>query len=153
VPAGLVRIFDRDLIAAGIPKRDDRGRTLDVHALRMTFGTLLSKGGVPLRTAQSAMRHSDPSLTANVYTDSRRLDMAGALDALPPLPLDAAWPAAESVRATGADGANLRQPSSPLAPNWCKPGQSVTSADNAIGKAHVFTLADGSNANPCSDKE
>src|SRR5437016_1930157 len=69
VPAGLVRIFDRDLRMAGIAKRDDRGRTLDVHALRTTFGTLLSRGGVPLRTAQAAMRHSDPSLTANVYTD------------------------------------------------------------------------------------
>ena len=60
VPTGLVRIFDRDLKRAGIPKRDERGRTLDVHALRTTFGTLLSRGGVPLRTAQAAMRHSDP---------------------------------------------------------------------------------------------
>ena len=34
VPAGLVRILNRDLKLAGIPKRDDRGRTLDVHALR-----------------------------------------------------------------------------------------------------------------------
>lgn len=69
IPAGLLRILDRDLSLAGISKRDDRGRTLDVHALRTTFGTLLSKGGVPLRTAQAAMRHSDPSLTAIVYTD------------------------------------------------------------------------------------
>jgi integrase len=87
VPAGLIRIFDRDLKAADIPKRDDRGRTLDVHALRTTFGTLLSRGGVPLRTAQAAMRHSDPSLTANVYTDPKLLDVQGALDALPSLPL------------------------------------------------------------------
>jgi integrase len=87
VPSGLIRIFDRDLKAAGIPKRDERGRTLDVHALRTTFGTLLSKGGVPLRTAQAAMRHSDPSLTANVYTDPKLLDVHGALDALPSLPL------------------------------------------------------------------
>ena len=35
------------------------------------------------------MRHSDPSLTANVYTDPRLLDVPGALDALPSLPLDA----------------------------------------------------------------
>jgi integrase len=83
VPSGLVRIFDRDLKHAGIPKRDDRGRTLDVHALRTTFGTLLSKGGVPLRTAQSAMRHSDPSLTANVYTDPKLLDVHGALTGYP----------------------------------------------------------------------
>lgn len=87
VPSGLIRIFNRDLKAAGIAKEDDRGRTLDVHALRTTFGTLLSRGGVPLRTAQAAMRHSDPSLTANIYTDPRLLDVHGALDALPSLPL------------------------------------------------------------------
>ena len=83
VPDGLVRILDRDLLLAGIPKRDDRGRTLDLHALRTTFGTLQSKGGVPLTTAQHAMRHSDPSLTANVCTDPRLLDIHGALNVLP----------------------------------------------------------------------
>lgn len=88
IPDGLVRILDRDLRAAGIPKRDERGRTLDVHALRTTFGTLLSRGGVPLRTAQATMRHSTPTLTANTYTDPKLLDVAGALDALPSLPLD-----------------------------------------------------------------
>jgi integrase len=88
VPDKLVKIFNRDIKAAGIPKKDERGRTLDVHALRTTFGTLLSKGGVPLRTAQAAMRHSDPSLTANVYTDPKLLDVSGALDALPSLSLD-----------------------------------------------------------------
>ena len=107
VPAGLIRIFDRDLEAAGIPKRDERGRTLDVHALRTTFGTLLSKGGVPLRTAQAAMRHSDPKLTANVYTDPKLLDVHGALDALPKLsgerPTDSG---SEAVRATGTDPAS-----------------------------------------------
>ena len=45
VPAGLIRILDRDLRAAGIPKVDERGRTVDVHAPRHTFGTLLSKAG------------------------------------------------------------------------------------------------------------
>jgi integrase len=102
VPAGLVRIFDRDLKLAGIPKRDERGRTLDVHALRTTFGTLLSRAGVPLRTAQAAMRHSDPSLTANVYTDPRLLDVSGALDSLPSLSLDPKpVETAERARATG----------------------------------------------------
>ena len=61
VPKGLVRILDRDLIAAGIPKRDERGRTIDVHALRHTFGTLLSKGGVAPRTAQAANGLCHPS--------------------------------------------------------------------------------------------
>ncbi len=68
---GLIRILDRDLRAAGIAKRDDRGRTVAVHGMRTTFGTHLSKGGVPLRTAQAALRHSKPDLTANVYTDPR----------------------------------------------------------------------------------
>ena len=104
VPSGLVRILDRDLRAAGIPKRDERGRTVDVHALRHTFGSHLSKAGVPLRTAQAAMRHSTPTLTANVYTDPKLLDVAGALDALPALPLDAK-PQADRQRATGTTGA------------------------------------------------
>jgi integrase len=47
VPPSLVKILDRDLAAAGIPKRDDRGRTVDLHALRHTFGTHLSKNRVP----------------------------------------------------------------------------------------------------------
>jgi len=99
VPGGLIRIFDRDLVFAGLSrvekrggkevviKTDDRGRTIDVHALRHTFGTHLSKAGVPLRTAEAAMRHSDPSLTAKVYTDPKLLDVAGAVASLPDLPL------------------------------------------------------------------
>lgn len=70
-----------------VVKTDDRGRTIDIHALRHTFGTHLSKAGVPLRTAQAAMRHSDPSLTANVYTDPKLLDVAGAVASPPDLPL------------------------------------------------------------------
>ena len=51
VPSGLVRILNRDLEAANIPKKDDRGRTVDVHALRHSFGTLLSTSGVAPRIA------------------------------------------------------------------------------------------------------
>jgi len=87
VPAALSRILDRDLAAAGIPKRDERNRVVDVHALRVTFGTHLCAAGVPLRTAQAAMRHSKPELTANIYTDPKLLDIAGAMNALPSLEL------------------------------------------------------------------
>lgn len=142
VPDKLVRIFDRDLKAAGIPKRDDRGRTLDVHALRHTFGTLLSKGGVPLRTAQAAMRHSDPSLTANIYTDPRLLDIGGALDALPTLALDRTEP--KSHRATGTDQASLMRLAPPLAPTRCKPATKPCIDDkekaeppNSLGSARL----------------
>jgi integrase len=87
VPKQLVKTLNRDLAAAGIPKKDERGRSIDVHALRHTFGTLLSAGGVAPRTAQEAMRHSDISLTMNVYTDPRLLDVAGAMEVLPDLRL------------------------------------------------------------------
>jgi integrase len=83
VPRSMVGIFDRDLAAAGIAKRDERGRTLDVHALRHTFGTHLSKAGVAPRVAQAAMRHSSLHLTMVVYTDPSLLDVAGAINALP----------------------------------------------------------------------
>jgi len=120
VPGGLIRILDRDLVAAGIAhwvkdsktgrqiidKCDDRGRTIDIHAFRTTFGTHLSKGGVSLRTAQAAMRHSKPDLTANVYTDPKLLDVAGALNALPTLSLD---PTVErqKAKATGTENADV----------------------------------------------
>jgi len=100
VPSSLLRVLDRDLKAAGIPKRDDRGRTLDIHALRHTFGTHLSRAGVPLRTAQAAMRHSSPELTANVYTDPRLLDIHGAVEALPSLKTNEEQ---KSERATGTN--------------------------------------------------
>jgi integrase len=83
IPRSLVGIFDRDLAAAGIAKHDDRGRSLDVHALRHTFGTHLSKAGVSPRVAQAAMRHSSLHLTMNIYTDPTLLDVAGAINALP----------------------------------------------------------------------
>lgn len=47
-----------------------------VHPARI-FDRDLSGAGVRLRTAQAAIRHSDPSLTANVYTDPKPLDVAG----------------------------------------------------------------------------
>jgi hypothetical protein len=40
VPKELVRILNRDLKLAGISKEYDPERTIDVHGLRTTFGTL-----------------------------------------------------------------------------------------------------------------
>ena len=56
VPTGLIRIFDKDLAAAGIPKVDERGCQVDVHAMRTTFNTQLAVAGVDPRTAMAAMR-------------------------------------------------------------------------------------------------
>lgn len=103
VPNQLVRILDRDLEAAGIPKTDERGRTVDVHAMRHTFATMLSTSGVAPRVAQEAMRHSTMELTMKVYTDPKLLDVAGAMAAMPSLN---AKPISQqlTVSATGTDG-------------------------------------------------
>ena len=87
VPTSLLRTLDRDLQAAGIPKRDSRRWVVHVHAMRTTCGTRLSKAGVAPRTAQAVMRHSTVELTMNLYTDPLLLDTSGAVESLPDLPL------------------------------------------------------------------
>jgi len=83
LPKDAIRVLDRDLAAAGIAKHDERGRVVDIHALRHTFGTHLSKAGVAPRVAMAAMRHSSLDLTMNIYTDPVLLDVGAAVDALP----------------------------------------------------------------------
>jgi integrase len=90
VPVELVKILKRDLKAAGIAYRDDRGRTVDVHALRHTTATHLARAKVAPRVAQQFMRHSDIKLTMQVYTDLQLLDETEALAALPDMKLDGA---------------------------------------------------------------
>jgi len=123
VPKGLVRILDRDLAAAGIPKRDDRGRTVDVHAMRHTFATHLVAAGVAPRTAQAALRHSSLELTMQLYTDPRLLDVAGALASLPALPSSNAPP--EAARATGTDDASAVALSVALTSSRSRPNRTV----------------------------
>lgn len=85
VPTGLLRILNRDLKAAEIPKVDDHGRCVHVHALRHSTGTHLSAANVSPRTAHAVMRHSDIKLTMNTYTDERLLNAAVAVELLPEL--------------------------------------------------------------------
>jgi integrase len=122
VPAGLLRILNRDLDMAGIPKKDERGRTL------------VSKGGVAPRTAQAAMRHADIRMTMQTYTDPKLLDVRTALDVLPTLPLGAGQASIGAIlNAMGAD--DLRQ--SPLAPTLAptpyKLGQRQTTTVKTAG--------------------
>jgi hypothetical protein len=85
---------------------------------------MMSKGGVSPRTAQAAMRHSKLDLTMNVYTDPKLLDVRGALDVLPTLPLDVGFGVPEAARATGTAGGELLQSILPTILNEYKPGQS-----------------------------
>ncbi|MCL2330197.1 MAG: site-specific integrase, partial [Phycisphaerae bacterium] len=80
---------------------DAAGRVADFHALRVTFITMLVKGGVPVKAAQELARHSTPTLTLGVYTKLGIHDLAGALTALPPLTNES--PRQEAYRATGTD--------------------------------------------------
>jgi len=130
VPSGLIRILNRDLKTAGIPKKDERGRTVDVHALRHTFGTHLSKGGVAPRTAQAAMRHSDIRLTMNTYTDPKLLDVHGAMEALPDLPLIPT--SSEAQQATGTVG-HPREFAPGFAPKTDNAGPRRSTGDNRQG--------------------
>lgn len=125
VPRDLTKILYRDLLAAGIPRKDERGRTIDVHAMRHSFGTLLNKAGTAPRTVQAAMRHSSMDLTMNTYTDPKLLDIHGALEGLPALSLDDD-PRRQRVVAklTGTDG--------PFAPAFAPtPGDSSKSGATA----------------------
>lgn len=88
MPRDFIKIFDRDLAAADITKRDERGRVVDIHALRHTFGTHLSKAGVTPRVAMAAMRHSSLDLTMSIYVDPVLLDVGDAVDALPTFSAD-----------------------------------------------------------------
>jgi len=152
VPDGMARILDRDLKAAGISKRDERGRTVDVHALRHSYGTLLSKGGVPPRTVMAAMRHSSLDLTMNVYTDPKLLDVVGALDVLPLLPLDADDREAECLAATGTEDVTGDALAPMLAPNLGNGSISGTTADKNTDPALPDAHTDAAHVSDCGRK-
>ena len=112
---------------------DDRGWTLDIHALRHSFASLLSASGVAPRIAQAAMRHSDVNLTMSVYTDPRVLDVRGALESLPHLTLDQhPHDERQQATATGTDAESLVAPT--VAPNPDNPCKLVTNPDKTKPK-------------------
>ena len=93
-----------DLTDAGIPYRDDAGRVLDFHSLRVTFATNLAAGGAHPKTAQELLRHSTIGLTLDTYTHATREQAVAALDTLP----DLSQPGRERGRATGTDDHSAR---------------------------------------------
>lgn len=92
VPSGVV--FRSDLLRAGIPYRDARGRTLSFHGLRKYFATALFAEGIDLPVVQQLMRHSDIRLTLRCYNDIADTRLGEAVARLPeitvpPIDLDA----------------------------------------------------------------
>jgi integrase len=84
IPCDLIARFNADCRRAGIPNRDGEGLTVDVHSLRKTFATMLSRSGVSPRIAMELMRHSQIGLTMKVYTDPRLLPLAAAVESTTP---------------------------------------------------------------------
>lgn len=72
-----------DMKRAGIPTTDDQGRTVDLHSLRMTYGTNLTTSGASPRVVMELMRHSDIKLTMKIYTDAAQLPLSAAVEQLP----------------------------------------------------------------------
>jgi integrase len=76
-------MVQHDLKAADIPYEDEDGRVFDFHALRSQYVTGLDRAGVSLQQAQKLARHSDPRLTANLYTRREMGELADAVNMLP----------------------------------------------------------------------
>lgn len=73
----------RDFERAGIQSEDGQGRVVHFHAFRKTFQTLGVRSGVNQRAAQALLAHTDPRLTANVYTDVAALELHSEVAKLP----------------------------------------------------------------------
>jgi integrase len=57
-------------------------RPMRFHDLRGTTATLLARSGVGLVVAQRILRHSDPRLTANIYSRVDLADLQAGIDGL-----------------------------------------------------------------------
>ena len=72
--------------------KNESGLYADFHANRHTFISRLGRIGISMTTAQKLARHSDPRLTANVYTHVEDEEKAAAISSLPGLPPQLANP-------------------------------------------------------------
>ena len=85
VPQRTAEMIRNDLERAGINPVDAQGRVVDFHALRNTCATNLARGGATPAEAQAHLRHADPTLTMNIYTQLEDEEKAAAVDHLPDL--------------------------------------------------------------------
>lgn len=69
------RLFTRAVTRAGLEKVDAQGRSIDLHALRTTYGTRAAEAGVELGTLQKLMGHATPITTATYYTKPKLMPL------------------------------------------------------------------------------
>jgi integrase len=96
LPKKMTKVFNADLVHAGlavkvedkegnkhIHKKNDRGESVDIHALRHSFITNLALTGASMVTVAKAARHSDPKLTLKVYSHVTLSELGEAVSMLP----------------------------------------------------------------------
>lgn len=71
--------FHRLRERAGIPKRDEEGRTVDIHALRYTACARMLRRGLGPEIVQRILGHRDPAFTLRVYARLHQDDVRAAL--------------------------------------------------------------------------
>jgi hypothetical protein len=99
----------KDLKAADIAYVDDAGLYADFHALRHSYISLITQGGVHPKLAQKLARHSDINLTMSRYSHTLLADESEALNVLPEFPsvFDGQENERRALRATGTDAADI----------------------------------------------
>ena len=139
---------------------DESGLVADFHANRHTFISNLGRAGVSLTTAQKLARHSDPKLTANVYTHLGVSDRAAAIGSLPAPPstlapdrqpdrqvlaatgTDNAQQIAEAPQAASENGGHIwGQLGGEVLQNVASGGESVSNTTDEVDTAQVLTLS------------
>lgn len=71
--------FRRTLAQAGVDREDADGRSLDIHALRVTACSRFLRQGVPIEVVARVLGHADIRITAKVYADLGIEDLRRAL--------------------------------------------------------------------------
>ena len=76
------RSLRRLLEKAGIPRFNEHGKKIDVHALRHTFASCLARNNVEISKTQRLLGHSTPMLTAKHYIHLDTEELRDAIDVL-----------------------------------------------------------------------
>lgn len=130
----LMKTVYADLERAGIPALTPEGKIV-FHSLRVSLGTNLARAGVPLTVAQKLLRHSTPTLTANIYTKHGLGEAAAALAKIDPAP--SARPAPRLVLGPNA-GTGLtevtRGPANPAASAPSTPPETEAANPQGVGR-------------------
>lgn len=103
IPADILRRFKADCKRAGIPFADERGKVIDIHALRMSFSDGLVKAGVHPRIVQALARHSDISITMEHYTDVRVDDLHVVVASVAPTPVNSGATESSGVNSSSSE--------------------------------------------------